>query len=241
MLIPEYDAADAAPATEQIASSFEDVAEDAPWKSIVCSLKNNAMDTIGPRHFIRTGGVPAGQDIKLYDVGQLFVASVDGTGGAPVGKLWVEYDVTFHTPQLPPTGVECLSGLIVGATALSAANPWGTAPVFYSSGLTPSVYPGGGAGGMDILIPDLDPGDEYLCVMSGTGTVISAVAATIAAGGAIRTTLFSGFPAAATSYCAAFTFTVTDPSTFDMNLALTATTITSGRVTIVEMPPLAPY
>jgi hypothetical protein len=241
MLIPDYDAADAAPSTEKIASSYEDVAEDSPWKDITCVLRPAAMDTIGPRHFVRIGGVPAGQDIKLFDVAQLFVASVGGTGGASIGKLWVEYDITFFTPQLPPNGVECGGATIVGATAFTAANPWGTAPVITPLGVTPSVYPGGGAGGNDILMPDADPDDEYLFVFEGTGTVLAALAVTVPAGGAIRTTLSSNINAAATKYFVAVTVTITDPLAFDINLAFTATTVTQGRVTIVEMPPSSPY
>lgn len=236
MLIPEYDAGDTAPQSEQIASSYEDVAEDAPWKSIVAVMKPAAMDTIGPRHFIRTGGVPVGQDIKLFDVGQLFVAAVDGAGATPVGKLWVEYDVTFYTPQLPPGGTDCASGLLVGATTLSAANPWGLAPVAYPNGLTPTVF-----GGNGLLLPDATDGDEYLIVLDGVGTVITAVAATILGGGAIVTTLFSGFPAAALTYCVVLTVRVTDAANFVLQLALTATTITAGRVSVFEMPFAAPY
>jgi hypothetical protein len=102
-IIPDYDAADAAPLSEQIASSYEDVCEDAPWKDMVCTLRPSAMHSTGPRKFIRTGPLAANLDIKTYDVANVFLATVDGTA-VSWGKLWVEYDITLFTPQLPAGG-----------------------------------------------------------------------------------------------------------------------------------------
>lgn len=102
-IIPDYDAADAAPVSEQIASSYEDVEEDVPWKDIECTLRPSALHALGPTKFIRTGLLAANQDIKTYDAGNLFLATTDGTA-VPWGKLWVEYDVELITPQLNPSG-----------------------------------------------------------------------------------------------------------------------------------------
>jgi len=103
MLIPDYDAADGAPPTEAIASTFEDISEDAPWKDIVCNLRPAAMHALGPKKFIRSQALTANQDIKTYDVGNLFICTVDGTT-VSWGKLWLEYDISLYTPQLPPSG-----------------------------------------------------------------------------------------------------------------------------------------
>jgi len=57
MLVPDYDAADAAPATEQIASAYRDVEEQAPWvPEFCCALNVKAMHPDGTHKFIRTGG-----------------------------------------------------------------------------------------------------------------------------------------------------------------------------------------
>lgn len=49
--------------------------------------------------YVRTGAVPAGSDIKTYDIGELFVAT-NGFQGTNVnaGELWVSYDVVFRKP-----------------------------------------------------------------------------------------------------------------------------------------------
>jgi len=136
MLVPDYDALDAAPATEQIASSYEDVAEDAPWKDICQELRATSMFSMGPRKFIRTGALPAGADIKTYDAGQEFVCTTDGTA-VNWGKLWVEYDVTLYTPQLSPSGnlLSAFQHYVSGAAPTSAAI-MGTSPTQTGSVLT---------------------------------------------------------------------------------------------------------
>lgn len=106
MLAPDYDAADSAPNSEVIASAYEGVAEDAPWKDISCDMKK-----LGGVRYIRSGPLGPNLDIKTYDVAQLFACTVDGTA-IPWGKLWVEYDVTFSVPQLPPSGGALLSSMI---------------------------------------------------------------------------------------------------------------------------------
>lgn len=102
-LVPDYDAADAAPASEQIASSFQDVVEDAPWKNLECSLSSSSMFPMGPRKFIRSGALAANLDVKTYDAGQLFICTTDGTA-VNWGKLWVEYDVELSVPANPAAG-----------------------------------------------------------------------------------------------------------------------------------------
>lgn len=53
-------------------------------------------------HYVRSGVVPAGQDLRLYDHGTFQFATV-GNGGltTPLGELWVTYCVEFLKPVLP--------------------------------------------------------------------------------------------------------------------------------------------
>jgi hypothetical protein len=127
-LIPDYDAADAAPISEQIASAYEDVREDVPWKDIECVLDPRAMHPDGPRKFVRTSPLAANLDIKTYDVGQMFIGTTDGTA-VNWGKLWVDYDVTLSTPQIPPGGFGVQGFQIVQSVVPTTAN----------------LFPGGGA------------------------------------------------------------------------------------------------
>jgi len=57
----------------------------------------------------RTGAVPAGQDIRLYDLGTLNIAigGMQNTAGAIIGELWCTYEIEFYKPRyLNAAGVE---------------------------------------------------------------------------------------------------------------------------------------
>lgn len=167
LMYPDYDAADTAPVAEQVASNYADIAEDAPWKDICCNLKPSAMHALGPKKFVRNGLVP-NQDIKTTDVGTFFVSTVDGTA-VNWGKLWVEYDVEFFTPQLNPSG---------GSLGTTAQGTNGTAAAFISAGLTIAGPLVSGIVGNVVSFQNMIPGGEYVFFVStgGATTVTSSAA-----------------------------------------------------------------
>lgn len=125
IMAPDYDSADAAPATEQIMSTYSQCIEDAPWKDITCVLKTSNSNPLGKHHYIRQAALAANLDIKTYDIANFIVATTDGTA-IPWGKLWVEYDVDFFIPQLPASGAVVIDGgKITGGAAFTNANPLG--------------------------------------------------------------------------------------------------------------------
>lgn len=75
----------------------------------------------GEDHYIRTGSVPSGEDVKTYDIGKLLVA-IDHTSssfpvGTLLGHLYADYSVILRKPKLksnpipepvyPPFGMWC--------------------------------------------------------------------------------------------------------------------------------------
>jgi len=184
------------------------------------------------RHFTRSGALEANLDIKTYDVGNLHLCTVDGTA-VNWGKLWVEYDVDFFVPQLPPTGqLALVGGRILGATSQTAANPFGTAPTLDAQ-----------AAGMAISnasVLTFQSAGSYVLSMSYTGTVITAVTTPVMGSGATLIANVSWIPTAATTAGALYTVTVTDPATATMAFALTATTIT-GAVLVCGTGPSGSY
>jgi hypothetical protein len=109
LLAPDYDASDPAPVTEAQASTYQDVAEDVPWKDICCNLSVASMHALGLRKFTRVGSVGL-NDIKTYDVANFYLCTVEEIGTAAIGKLWVDYDVEFFVPQtISPSGTAPLS------------------------------------------------------------------------------------------------------------------------------------
>jgi len=97
---PDYDPADAAPPDEATFTQYQDVKEFAPWMDEVCvDLSAQQLNKIGRSKFIRSGAVPGNAVIADYDSGNFFIATTGMADTSNVGKLWVEYDVTFETKQ----------------------------------------------------------------------------------------------------------------------------------------------
>jgi len=220
MLIPDYDAADAAPSSEQIASSYRDVTEEVPWVvEASCRLDPSAMHEMGRRKFIRTGTLAANLDVKTYDAGTFFVGTTDGSA-TNWGKLWLEYDVELFVPQLPPAGI---SGdeVISGQTAISNTQIFGTAPVTTGSVVLATAAVN--------TVTILNPGSYFLSLrVAGTGTPVVSVSGTAPAAGGIGPTQ-SGTTGA--GYTASFTTTAPNQT-----VVYTVTNVvTSANLVISQM------
>jgi hypothetical protein len=140
MLVPDYDAADSAPSTEQIASDYEEAIETVPWvMEVCCNLDPRAMAEPGDRKYVRTAALASNLDVKTYDAGTMFVCTVDGSS-TNWGKLWVEYDVEFFKPQLPPGGVSQTDLIVSGGGNVSNTTIFGSVPTYLSSGNTTTSY-----------------------------------------------------------------------------------------------------
>lgn len=233
ILCPDYNAQDAAPVSEQVIDSYEDAKEDAPWKNIECNLNAVAMHLMGPKKYIRLGALAANQDLKTFDVGNMYVYTVDGTA-VNWGKVWVEYDVDLFTPQLPPGGSSFTqTALIVGATSQTAAEPLGTAPVVTGN---MQVVAGNNSTNSTLVLSNAIVGGEYALSIYITGTGITqSVIESAVTGATLKSGGNQAFSVAATTgfYIATFTATA---STITWVLSGTATTITGCNVLLALIP-----
>lgn len=101
IMAPDYDPSDSPPASELAVSTYQDCVEDAVWvQELVCDLNVDSMFPNGRRKFVRSGSVGQ-EDLKLYDAANFFLCTLEQIGASAIGKLWVEYDVDFFTPQTP--------------------------------------------------------------------------------------------------------------------------------------------
>jgi hypothetical protein len=229
MIIPDYDAADAAPSSEIIASAYHGVAEDAPWKDL-CSTLDVAR--LNRELFIRTGALPAGQDIKLSDIANVYFCTIDGTA-VNWSKLWVEYDVSLINQQLPSGGSALTSTFAGSATTggLTAAAPFGTAPVQMGQ-----IGIALGATNATIALSGLTIGTEYAVSSFSTGTVISAYSVSALAGGAAVTAFSSCINTGDTQAGCFLTFTA-NAAAANFVLSVTATTITASDMVVTSLVP----
>jgi len=233
ILAPDYDASDGAPISEQVVDQYEDAKEDVPWKNLECILNVSAMHNTGPRKYIRFGSLSSNQDIKMYDVGTMFVFTVDSAAAASWGKLWVEYEIELHTPQLPSGGSNFSYQLAVnGLTTLTAAEPFGVSPTVVGN---LQCVVGNNGTNNTIVLSNAQIGGEYICNIVAQGTVITGAVAVQSNTGSNAVTLKSVFNAAATLSISTLTFTPT-ASTVTLVIFGTATTITLCNVFISLIP-----
>lgn len=227
IMVPDYDSADLQPYNEQIASSFEGMKEDAPWKDICCELNPAAMYPIGDRKFVRTSNNPTNTDIKTYDVGNFYVATVDGTG-VNWGKLWVEYDITFHTPCLPPAGAALGAGATISGSSITTAAPFNGATVNAGSDNLVSLANGS--------VTFLFSG-RYQVSLYMTGTTVTCASPTLSNTSGLSAYVFG--PAVAGSGTAAWCcFAGLDAQAGD-NITFFPTIVTGGIffLSVVSLPP----
>lgn len=109
MMAIDFDAADAAPSSKQVLMAYAGANRGAPWQPFKISASNIDRKKMVSERYVRSGQLPANTDVKTYDLGNLFVATV-GTGAPTVtlGEIYVEYTVRFRTPQIqgaPGVGV----------------------------------------------------------------------------------------------------------------------------------------
>jgi len=225
ILAVDYDASDPAPLTEQIAANYAGSREDAPWKDICLDLMPSALHGIGPRKFLRYGATAANEDIKTYDSGNFYLATIDGTA-IPWGKLWVSYDVTFYTPQMPGTT------LLTSALQIESATAPTTAAVFGAT-VTPKQ-----GGPVDVsvsgnVITFLVPG-QYVVDYDATATTsITFVSATPSVGMALNysTSLGSG----GTAFIYDTIWTVTQPGA-TLTYAITFVAGLTAHLLVAALP-----
>lgn len=124
LLIPDYDAIDAAPLDKIQALSYRNSARAQAWLSF-CQESSREDLNKQKSYFVRPGANPAGTDIRLFDVGNMFLC-VQGSDTNTVGELWVEYDVHLMTPQISG---EIVAESITGGGVISAAAIFGNSPV----------------------------------------------------------------------------------------------------------------
>jgi len=128
MLTLDYDATDPAPVSKQQAMAYRGSVRSAPWTPCCHSSLHEDLSK-NKTYFVRPGSQPANTDIKLYDVGNLFVMSKGvTTADAALGELYVDYDVMLMTPIYEPTPTIQYGGFVNSGGTVSNANPLGTLP-----------------------------------------------------------------------------------------------------------------
>jgi len=130
MIAVDYDARDTAPTNKQTMMSYQSSVRTAPWQEVShVSTPSNLSKY--KSYFVRTGPAPSNTDIKTYDTGFAAIASQGVPADLDIGEIYIDYVVTFYTPQYLPTTVypEIMGGRIDGAGNMTWEMPLGSAAV----------------------------------------------------------------------------------------------------------------
>lgn len=104
ILTIDYDAGDTAPSTKMQALSYRGAVRSAPWSPCV---HTSLQEDLSKRktYFCRAGGLKTGQDVTLYDTGNLYLITVGQAAGVVMlGEIWLEYVVELKGPKALSAG-----------------------------------------------------------------------------------------------------------------------------------------
>jgi hypothetical protein len=224
ILAVDFDPADAAPTTKAQIMAYQNSVRGPAWESFRYVCDKDDLNKFNQK-MLRFGNLPSGQDVLLYDTGNLFVATTGQAGTTVVGELHVEYEVELITPQLDLTAYALATAAKVSSVGSPTISlPFGVAAV--ATGGVPILY--NPSGTFNILVPG-----QYLLSyeLNGTGITLAGSPTLVSTGNLV--TLVSQ-TVSATKVNYVFTIQVDVPGnafTFG-SLVTTSTTLTSslGRV-----------
>lgn len=232
ILTVDYDAEDAPPTSKVQAMAYKNAVRSPPWEEC-CHVSAKEDLSQQRQYFVRNGAVPAGADIKLYDVGNLFACSQNVvTGGAILGELYVEYDLTLMTPQLQlPSSSGIDSVIVTGNTSQTVALPFGTLAQITSAIQPPLLSYNGVTGEFTF-----NRAVQFNWQLDLVGTVLSAITITGTLGAVITANLTTLIDGAALNVMASTSFSdgiqANIGDTF--KVAATGTTISAATLGLGE-------
>lgn len=122
-----------------------------PTLDLIHGVECEIQQTVLPQLYVRTGSVPSGQDLRLYDQG-LFQFASQGNPSQLLGELWVSYCVEFFKPVLPITAG--LSSAYINRSNTTNASPMGSIGVVNRGDLAVTIT-------STVLTIPANPNDEF--------------------------------------------------------------------------------
>jgi hypothetical protein len=132
----QYDAASGGYTNKLQVENSDGGKVESPTRSFFHGVECKKRQTVIPVNYIRTGNVPTGSDIRLYDLGIVTAFTVNiptNNAALSVGEIHVHYKVKLIKPQLNGgyTNINCAN---YTGTAVSGTEYWAA-----TTGLNPST------------------------------------------------------------------------------------------------------
>ncbi len=162
----DYDVTDSAPSSKAAMMQDLSSSSNSPWQPMCMKADVASANAIGPSRYTRLGGVPAGSDPKLYDIGNFYLANVGQAGSTLVGELHVKYKVRLMTPQQASAIGAAYSVKATGA-GVTKSSCFGTSQTLV--GTLEVEFPASNS----VIFP---VAGDYMLITSTTGTTLVAPA-----------------------------------------------------------------
>lgn len=127
-LAVDYDVSDSDPTSKGDFMSNARAVRSACWQPSAFSTRQIDAAVMTKRRYVRAGAVPANNDPKSFDVGKLLVGTA-GFGAGPInsGEMYVEYTVSFFTPQKDSSALaSAKSAKVAGLSGVDKTHLFGT-------------------------------------------------------------------------------------------------------------------
>lgn len=100
MISPDLDPTNPPPSDEVSTSNNPNTVEGPVWKDLRCDIDLAGVKSLNHR-FVRSG--PEVGDLHLFDALTVYLITNDCANTNPIGKLWVEYDISLYAPVVIPS------------------------------------------------------------------------------------------------------------------------------------------
>jgi hypothetical protein len=168
IIATDYNALDTTFTSKQQMENFEGAMSAKPSVSMMHGVECQRTAT-ADELYVRTGSVPSGSDARLYDLGQVEVATSGMSSAYVIGELWVTYCVEFMTPHIQDQAGGAVASFHTVRTSVSNTNPFGATTLFSVGTLVPSYT------SAEIVMP-LNVGTTYMFQLIWTGGAVSTAA-----------------------------------------------------------------
>lgn len=126
--------------TKQQMENAEYAVSVKPTVNLLHGVECAENQTILAEKYVRTGAVPAGQDLRLYDLGT-FQFATQANPVQNLGELWVSYCVEFFKPILSSDVGGSVNAFHYARTGSTTGSPFGTGTALSSGTLSTTITP----------------------------------------------------------------------------------------------------
>jgi len=225
MMAVDFDVSDSPPPSKQQLMAYHNAQRTQPWCDMTYVCNINDVNKLKPR-YVRTGLV-AGTDYKIYDVGNLFVATQGCADTSILGELYVHYDIVFRTPQLDNAGYAAQgSNRSIASGAVTGTLLLGTSPTLNVAGSGMPILYNTTTGA--ISFPDV--GSYLITYTCFTTAAASGTITPVMSGGSLVSPVVSA--GSATVFNISFTVNVLNSGD---SLTMTGLTLPGGNAAVLRI------